>query len=123
MGIFSKAKNDIKLPWVNLEEEEKLDELIQSSYEKPVLLFKHSTRCIVSKMAKKRLENEWNIDENNITAVYIDLLQYRNISNLIAQKTGVEHQSPQAILLRNGAVVYHSSHQSIDALDIKKLVE
>lgn len=123
MGIFTRAKNTSSFDWTNLENEKQLDELILSSYTKPVLLFKHSTRCPVSTMAKKRLENDWDIEDGKITTVYLDLLNHRDISNMISEKTGVHHQSPQAILLRNGTVVYHSSHDSISAHDIKKLIE
>lgn len=123
MGIFSRAKNSSTFDWTNLDEVTQLDELIQSSYEQPVLLFKHSTRCSISSMVKRRIENEWSIERDKITTVYLDLLQHRNISTAIAEKTGVKHQSPQAILLRNGTVVYHASHTAISVNDIKKLVE
>lgn len=123
MGIFSRAKNSSTFDWTNLDEVTQLDELIQSSYEQPVLLFKHSTRCSISSMVKRRIENEWSIESDKITTVYLDLLQHRNISTAIAEKTGVKHQSPQAILLRNGTVVYHASHTAISVNDIKKLVE
>ncbi|MEO9258167.1 MAG: bacillithiol system redox-active protein YtxJ [Crocinitomicaceae bacterium] len=123
MGIFTRAKNTSSFDWTNLEDEKQLDDLILTSYSKPVLLFKHSTRCSVSSMAKKRLEADWNIEEGKVTTVYLDILNHRDLSNKITERTGVHHQSPQAILLRNGAVVYHSSHEAIMADDIKKLVE
>jgi bacillithiol system protein YtxJ len=123
MGIFTRAKKNTEFNWTNLNNENELDELIQLSYQKPVLIFKHSTRCSISSMAKNRLENEWDIEEGKVETIYLDLLNHRDLSNKIAEITGVIHQSPQAILIRNGAVVYHNSHNGIAALDIKKMLE
>lgn len=123
MGIFTTSKKPATFDWNSLTEDKQLDDLIQLSYQKPVLLFKHSTRCSISNMAKNRLESEWDVAADRVEMVYLDLLNHRELSNKIAEVTNVIHQSPQAILLRNGAVVYHSSHEAISALAIKKMIE
>jgi bacillithiol system protein YtxJ len=106
--------------WTNLVEVEELDRLIILSNTTPVLLFKHSTRCSVSLMAKRSLESEWNFSAEQIVPYYLDLITYRSISNRISEVFNVTHESPQAILLKNGKVIYHASHSEISAEDIGK---
>ena len=82
-----------------------------------VLLFKHSTRCSISSMALSRLETKWKDDEK-IPAYYLDLLSHRHISDEIANLFSIEHASPQVLLIKNGACIYHSSHSGIVASEI-----
>lgn len=77
-------------------------------------VFKHSTRCGISLMALKQFEKSWP-GSTDIEVYYLDLLQHRDISNLIEKVTGVTHQSPQFIVIENGEVSYHGSHSWIDA--------
>lgn len=98
--------------WIDLNSIEQLEEIQQLSKDTPVLIFKHSTRCSISSMAKSRLEREWNND-SNIKSFYLDLIEYRDISNEIASKFNVFHQSPQAILIKGGKSVYDASHSGI----------
>ena len=120
MGFFSKSKPVPSLPWMNVESVEQLKDILLNDSEKPKLLFKHSTRCSISSMAKSRLEREWNLD--NVQPWYLDLIAYRNVSNAIASQLGIDHQSPQAILLKDGEVVHDSSHNSISVSNISKHV-
>ncbi|MFT4526508.1 MAG: bacillithiol system protein YtxJ [Granulosicoccus sp.] len=103
--------------WKNLILEEALGTIVQESHNKPQLIFKHSTRCSISSMAKNRLERSWNLD--NVEPWYLDLIAYRSVSNMIESQFKVQHESPQAILFVNGEVVYTSSHSSISVDDIK----
>lgn len=81
------------------------------------VLFKHSTRCIVSKMALRSFESEYKSD---MPAYFIDLIQNRELSNYIAETSGVHHQSPQVITFKNGKVTYSESHYSICAVSAVK---
>ena len=90
-------------------------EVLQQSLNSPVAIFKHSTRCSISSMAKSRLEREWENNAPSFPVYYLDLIQFRNVSNAIATDTGIEHQSPQLIVLKNGKPVYHESHNMISA--------
>ena len=108
------------VPWKSLNEEKQISEIVELSHERPQLIFKHSTRCSISSMAKDRLEREWNLE--NVEPWYLNLIAYRNISNAIASELGVHHESPQAILLKDGVVVYDSSHNSISVSEISKHV-
>jgi bacillithiol system protein YtxJ len=119
MGLFS-SKQKMEFPWVKLTSSEQLHELMKSSEVMPVLFFKHSTRCSISSMALNRFEN--NMDPENCTCVYLDLLAYRPLSAEIEQLTKVEHQSPQAILINHNEVIYSATHSGIDASEILKLI-
>lgn len=119
MGLFS-GKQKVAFPWVELTSSEQLDELLQSSETKPVLLFKHSTRCSISSMALNRFEN--NMDPERATCVYLDLIAHRSLSNEIETRTKVAHESPQAILITNHEVIYSATHNGINAQEILKLI-
>src|SRR4051812_33653689 len=103
------------LQWNQLTGISQVDEIIQTSRQKPVLIFKRSTRCSISNMALARLERQWNFNIDNIDAFYLDLLQYRNISNELADRFDVIHQSPQILLIKDGKCVFHTSHNDINA--------
>ena len=124
MGLFSafKSSDKVAFPWIELTSSEQLKEAIQSSDEHPVILFKHSTRCSISSMAKSRFESNWNTELTNVSIYYLDLIAHRNISNEIAELTGIEHQSPQAIVLKNKEVIYDASHSEISAKAIENLL-
>lgn len=121
MGLFSFSNNN-RLPWNNISSVEQLHEVLESAKEKPVLLFKHSTRCSISSMALNSFESQWNSENERCDLYFVDLLRYRDVSNAIAEETGVMHQSPQAILFNGSEVLYHASHSGIDARAIEKLV-
>jgi bacillithiol system protein YtxJ len=108
--------------WVQLKEESQLAEVSENSFSKPVLIFKHSTRCSVSIMAKRSFENDWNLAPDAVLTYFLDLISYRSVSNKIAEQFEVEHQSPQIILLKNGKVVYHVSHSDIDFKELTKVL-
>ena len=83
-----------------------------------IVVFKHSTRCSISKTALARFERDWK-DDSSIKPYYLDLLNHRDISNQIAEDTKVIHESPQAISFENQQVIYESSHLSILASEIQ----
>lgn len=120
MGLFRSSTPTF--PWKELTTEAQLHDLIEQSVVTPVLLFKHSTRCSISSMAKSRFEKNWTLAEDKCICVYLDLITYRSISNLIESTLKIEHQSPQAILLINKEIVYSASHNGIDANEISELI-
>lgn len=122
MGLFGKrTKKEVQatVNWKHLTNLKQLDEVVELSQNTPVLVFKHSTRCSISSMALSRLEREWQ--ETPIIPFYLDLIAYRAISNEIAERFHVFHQSPQAILIKKGEAVYDASHSGINFTDFKKL--
>jgi len=116
-----KDSNENKINWNELTDLGQLNEIIAISNEKPVAIFKHSTRCSVSRMALKQLENEFN-SSDKVTPYFLDLIVHRDISNEIANRFGVTHQSPQLILIKNGKAIYNVSHSDIDAEELSEKV-
>jgi bacillithiol system protein YtxJ len=102
--------------WKNINTELDIEEIITQSFYKPQGIFKHSTRCSISTVAKQRIDK--NDDNIAIEFNYLDLIAQRNISNLIAQKFDVEHQSPQILIIKKGVCVFDESHGSIDFNEI-----
>ena len=118
----SEEENSVpKLNWNSLTDLGKLNEIMESSITKPIVIFKHSTRCSISRMALKQFENEFVL-EDKVQLYFLDLLNYRDISNEIANRFGVQHQSPQLILLKDGKSVYDASHSEIDASVIEQFI-
>lgn len=99
-----------------------IEEIIELSEQMPVIIFKHSTRCSISSMAKSRFESKWNISTENIDLYLLDLIAYREISNEIAAITEIIHQSPQVIVLKNKEVLYTETHSNIDANVIQDML-
>ena len=107
--------------WNDLTDVAQLDEVVATSATQTCVIFKHSTRCIVSRTALKQFEMEYVVNEN-LKLYFLDLLSHRDISNTIAERFGVEHQSPQILVIKNGEVVYHTSHSAIDATVLERYV-
>ncbi|SHG32574.1 bacillithiol system protein YtxJ [Flavobacterium segetis] len=112
LGESSSKEN--KCNWIELNDLGQLNEISSLSNDKPIAIFKHSTRCSVSRMALKQFENEFD-NADKVTLYFLDLIENRAISNEIASRFGVNHQSPQLILIKDGKAVYHVSHSDIDA--------
>jgi bacillithiol system protein YtxJ len=91
---------------------------MELSHQQPVIIFKHSTRCSISRMALKQFENEFDL-EGRVTPYFLDLLNHRDISNEIATRFDVYHQSPQLLLIKEGKSICDASHSDIDAVELK----
>lgn len=105
--------------WNKLTESAQIEELKKLSSEKPVLIFKHSTRCSVSSMSLDRLLRNWkSADEEKLSPYFLDLIAHRSLSNQIEKEFGIPHESPQVIILKEGKAVYDNSHYGISYLEI-----
>lgn len=104
--------------WIELTKESQLADIKEQSNKRPQLIFKHSTRCSISGVAKNRLEK--NPAPENIDFYYLDLIKNRDISNKIAEEFSVYHESPQVLLIKNGECVYDESHSGITMNEIKE---
>jgi bacillithiol system protein YtxJ len=102
--------------WIPLTTETQLAEIKESSVTRPVVIFKHSTRCSISAVAKSRLERA--AAPETISFYYLDLIRFRSISDRIAADYNVPHESPQVLLIRNGECVYDESHSGITMDDL-----
>jgi bacillithiol system protein YtxJ len=102
---------------------QQLEEIIEQSQERPILIFKHSTRCSISAMAWDRLKRNWKSeDEEKVSLFYLDLITYRSISNTLAELFQVRHESPQVILIHQGKAIYNASHMGIQYQEIMERV-
>jgi len=118
MGIFSFSKDKKDLVWKILSASRQLNDIEKESFNKTQIIFKHSTTCSISRMAKNRMESRLQELEKNADVYYLDLLAYRGISNEVAEKWNVLHESPQILIIKNGVSVYDSSHNMITISDI-----
>lgn len=103
------------MKWNELKSLDELNDLVTSSFETPHIVFKHSTSCPISAVMKSRFEGDWKKRSlvNQHAPYLLDLLKYRDISNEIAKKFEVKHESPQVLLIQNGNATFHASHAAI----------
>ncbi|OXA91201.1 bacillithiol system redox-active protein YtxJ [Flavobacterium hercynium] len=124
-SIFGNSDNSestkSNVNWIALTNLEQLDNIAAVSAVKPVVIFKHSTRCSISRMALKQFEREYSLDET-VDAFFLDLIAHRDVSNEIASRFNVYHESPQLILIKEGKAVYDVSHSDIDAEALKSKI-
>jgi bacillithiol system protein YtxJ len=112
------------MKWIELNDVAQLDALDATSADRPVLIFKHSTRCSISSAALGRLERAWSVHDDAKHVVYfLDLLRFRSISDAIEQRYGVQHESPQSLVIRNGKCVDVSAHFGITYADATGAME
>jgi bacillithiol system protein YtxJ len=103
----------MKANFIKLDSAQRLEELFQQSHEKPVVLFKHSVTCPIS----ADVYREVAALDADVNLVVVQTA--RAVSNAIAERTGIKHESPQAIVLKNGEPVYHASHYDVTAEDLE----
>ena len=77
------------------------------------LIFKHSTRCSISIMAKRRFEMDMDKLPTDMPLYFLDLIQYREISKQVAEDFHVYHESPQMLLIKDGKCILDQSHGAI----------
>lgn len=110
------------MDWQLLTSEKQLSFIDELSNEQYCLIFKHSTRCSISTIAKSRLEKSWNFKDETIRPYYLDLISFREISNSISKRYAVLHQSPQILVIKNGISTYDASHLDILVKNIEKMI-
>jgi len=86
------------------------------------VIFKHSTRCSVSLMAKRKFESDWEVIPEETNLYFLDLINYRNISSQIAETFQVHHESPQILVIKNGDCVLDASHSEISADEVAEVI-
>ena len=121
-GSQDEENKGSKVDWRMLTNVDDLNQVVNESAGKLVLIFKHSTRCSISRMALKQFENEFDL-QDKITPYFLDLLNHRDVSNEIANRFEVVHQSPQLVVIKNGKSIYDASHSDIDATILERFAE
>lgn len=112
MHLFQKQSKQLLDTWKEITSMEHIDHIIQKSFDLTQVIFKHSISCGISWGAKHRLESQWDI-QDELEFHYLDLLNYRPISNAIADQLGIVHQSPQLIVVKDGQAIDKVSHHEI----------
>jgi len=108
------------MQWISLNNQEQV-KLIKETNGYSVI-FKHSTRCSISLMAKRNFELDWNAIPENTTLYFLDLIAHRDISALIAETFQVHHESPQVLLIKDGECILDLSHSDISAEGIAEQI-
>lgn len=129
MGLFNKlfsntneGKEVKTVPWLPLTTLDQLQTIEKVSATKTQVIFKHSTRCGISRMVLKHFETAYDVSANHIDLYYLDLLNYRDISSEVGIKFQVMHQSPQLLVIKNGVAVAFESHGAINSLDMNAFI-
>ena len=129
MGLFNKMfgeaveqKKEKVLPWIPLNALEQLDEIEKASMSKLQVIFKYSTRCGVSRMVLNQFVDKYELSKDDLDLYFLDLINYRDVSNEVGYKFQVIHESPQLLVIKNGVVVAHASHSGVNAIDLSRFV-
>ncbi len=122
-SLFGKNNNASEkashINWVPLTDIAQLKEIELQSNDEPVAIFKHSTRCGISTTVIRKFEKKFDKELENFKVYYLDLLNYRDISNEISSVYQIRHESPQLIVLKGGKPVANASHGDIIGVDLK----
>ena len=121
--LFGSQEQSLLEGWKNLEEESQMEEMLNLSKEKPVLVFKHSPSCGISAMVKHQLERDWDFAEEDLDVYYVDVIHSRPTSMAIANKLGIVHQSPQVILIYKGEAIFDTSHHMISVKGLHQALD
>lgn len=122
----SRSPKEIKssyISWIPLTSLSELEEIKAASTSEVIAIFKHSTRCGISRMVLKQFENSFSEEMKNFKIYYLDLLAYRVISDEVAATFQIVHQSPQIVFIKDRLVLAHASHHEIIQIDIQELLE
>jgi bacillithiol system protein YtxJ len=112
------------MKWKVLNAPDQIELIRQESRVSPVLIFKHSTRCNISRTTLDRLERNWKEEEmRDVKTYFLDLISFRNISNALAEIFNVEHESPQILIIKDEVSSYNRSHFEIDYNEIRQAVK
>ncbi len=129
MGVFStmkKAFTNDKIKhenWNVLTEEEELQGVMEASHNRLQLVYKHSFTCGICHMTLENIEDSFDELEEQADMHFVDVKNARPVSNLLADKLDVRHESPQVIIIREGKAVWDESHHAIKGEEILKQLE
>lgn len=117
-----KEKDERKIAWIELKTVNQLLEIVANSNSRPQVIFKHSTTCGISRMVLNMFTQSNNLSNGQMDFYFLDLHNYRDVSNEVANTFQVVHQSPQLLVIKNGTVIAHGSHGSITEINLEKYI-
>lgn len=107
------------LEWNDLTEIKQLDKIVSESAQIPVVIFKHSTHCDMSSTLLMKFELKYDFKDTELKPYFLNLIAFRDISNEIASRFDIKHESPQIIVIKDGKAIGHASHRDIYFFDLK----
>lgn len=110
----------MKMNWIKLDTPEKLEEMKTASENEKVLVLKFSPKCAINYVVRNLLEREWAEGEMRMKTYLVDVISGKSISDQLEKEYGVDHESPQALIIQNGKVVFHASHGRVIYSELKK---
>jgi len=128
MGLFGglfgskEAQEEKVLPWIPMNAEGQLQEIMERSKARPQFIFKHSTTCGISRMVLGMFTKGYTLNDKAADLYYLDLHAYRSISNAVAATFQVMHESPQLLVIKNGTTVFHTSHGAITETNLEQFI-
>ncbi|MDO0824109.1 bacillithiol system redox-active protein YtxJ [Desulfosporosinus nitroreducens] len=102
---------------------QELEGIMEESHQRKIIIFKHSTTCPISARAWREVQDFIQESSDEVLVVMIKVIESRPVSNLATENLGIKHQSPQALLINKGQVLWHASHQAVTQTNIKKALE
>ena len=118
----SKEVEETYLSWTPLISVEEINTIKEISKNQSILIFKHSTRCGISRMIIKQFESLFNEENKQLKVYYLDLLNFSEVSSKLSEVFQVIHQSPQLLVIKNGISIYNESHYEITKVNLSKYV-
>ena len=118
----SKEIEDTYLSWTPLISVDEINTIKEISKNQSILIFKHSTRCGISRMIIKQFESLFNEETKHLKVYYLDLLNFREVSSKLSEVFQAIHQSPQLLVIKNGVSVYDESHYEITKVNLSKYI-
>jgi bacillithiol system protein YtxJ len=107
--------------WITLDQADQLKNIkADTGYS---VIFKHSTRCSISMMAKKRVDMDLNDLPETVKPYFLDLIAHREISSQIAELFQVHHESPQLLLIKDGECILDQSHGDISIEETLEIIK
>ena len=118
----SKEVEETYLSWTPLISLEEINTIKEISINQSILIFKHSTRCGISRMVIKQFESLFNEENKQLKVYYLDLLNFREVSSKLSEDFQVIHDSPQLLVIKNEISVYNASHYEITKVNLSKYI-
>ena len=106
--------------WLNIDSVEKIMEIKDLSQNRRVLIFKYSPKCVVSYVMRMLFEREWHEEAMKMETYLLNVKEHKELSDKIAKEFGVEHQSPQILIIEKGKCIFNASHGKIKVSEIKQ---
>lgn len=118
----SKEVEETYLNWTPLISVDEINTIKEISKRQAILIFKHSTRCGISRVVIKKFESLFNEENKQLKVYYLDLLNFREVSSKLSEVFQVIHQSPQLLVIKNGISVNDESHYEIIKVNLSKYI-